>query len=257
MAYIKTDKQIETLREGGKHLSHILDELAKAVKPGVSTKDLDDLANKIIKDFGDAPILLGYKPAFSDRAYPATICASINDEIVHGIPLADRILKEGDIIGIDLSIMHDNMIVDSARTIPVGNISKDAQKLIEVTREARAIGIAAAKVGNTTGDIGHAIETYAKEFGYGVVEELCGHGVGCAVHEEPNVPNFGKPGTGPALEHGMVIAIEPMFNLGSKSMIHDHHDGYTCRTADGSISAHFEHTVAILNDGPEILTEVK
>lgn len=255
MAYIKTDKQIEVLREAGKHLSSVLDSIEAAVRPGVSTKDLDDLANKLIKDMGDVPILLGYKPGFSSIPYPATICASINDEIVHGIPLADRILKEGDIIGIDISIMHNNLIVDSARTIPVGNISKDARKLIEVTREARAIGIAAAKVGNHVGDIGHAIETYAKEFGYGVVEELCGHGVGTAVHEEPNVPNFGKPGSGPILEHGMVIAIEPMFNLGSKKMLHDHSDGYTCRTADGSISAHFEHTVAILNDGPEILTE--
>lgn len=255
MAYIKTDKQIETLREGGKHLSSILDSLESAVRPGVSTKDLDDIANKLIKEMGDVPILLGYKPGFSDRAYPATICASINDEIVHGIPLSERILKEGDIIGIDLSIMHDNMIVDSARTIPVGNISKEARKLIEVTREARSIGIAEAKVGNHVGDIGHAIEKYAKEFGYGVAEELCGHGVGCEVHEEPNVPNFGKPGTGPILEHGMVIAIEPMFNLGGKGMVHDHSDGYTCRTADGSISAHFEHTVAILDDGPEILTE--
>ncbi len=255
MAYIKTDKQIEILREGGKRLSSILDVLSAAVAPGVSTKDLDDLANKLIKDKGDVPILLGYKPDFSDRAYPATICASINDEIVHGIPKADRILKEGDIIGIDLSMMHNNMIVDSARTIPVGTISKDVRKLIEVTREARAIGIAAATVGNHVGDIGHVIETYAHEFGYGVVEELCGHGVGCKVHEEPNVPNFGKPGTGPILEAGMVIAIEPMFNLGNKRMAHDSSDGYTCRTADGSMSAHFEHTVAILNDGPEILTK--
>lgn len=255
MAYIKTDKQIEILRIAGKHLSSILDELERAVRPGISTGDLDDLANKLIKEKGDVPILLGYKPTFAESAYPATICTSINDEIVHGIPKKDRVLKQGDVIGIDLSIMHDNMIVDSARTVAVGNISKDAQKLIDVTREARSIGIEAAKVGNHVGDIGHAIETYAKEFGYGVVEELCGHGVGCAVHEEPNVPNFGKPGKGPLLEHGMVLAIEPMFNLGGRAMVHDHSDGYTCKTADGSISAHFEHTIAILDSGTEILTK--
>ncbi len=253
MITIKNEEDIKYLREGGRHLCRIFNRIEKFIAPGITTKDIDDLAEKLTRSGGDIPILKGYHPTFAERPYPATTCISINDEIVHGIPKKDRVLKEGDIVGVDISISHNDLIVDSARTFPVGKIDKEAQRLISVTEEARALGIKAAKANGHVGDIGHAIESFVKEKGYVVVEELCGHGVGYAVHEEPNIPNFGTKGTGPKLVPGMVIAIEPMVNEKSKDVIHDH-DGYTCRTKDGGRSAHFEHTVLITKNGPEVLT---
>ncbi len=251
----KTAAEIERLRKGGVILARILDELSALVAPGVSTEYLNDEALDKMEHYGVEPVLLGYHPEFALRPYPAAICVAVNDVVVHGIPNEHPyILKDGDIIGIDISVGYEGMIVDSARTVPVGTVSADIRKLIHVTREALMVGIKAAKVGGHVGDISHAIESYVRPHGYGIVEDLCGHGVGYAVHEEPMVQNVGKRGTGPELEEGLVLAIEPMLMLGKKDVVFDEDDGYTVRTKDGSISAHFEHTIVILKECPEILT---
>lgn len=243
------------MRKAGKVLARLLDVLEKKVGPGVTTEEIDDEAMRLVEEWGAEPVLLGYHPEFAYRPYPAAICTSVNDVIVHGIPNEYPItLKEGDIIGIDVSISVDGMVVDSARTVPVGKIDKDSAELIAVTKKARQIGIEAAKPGNTIGDIGHAIQTFVKPYGYGIVEELSGHGVGHAVHEPPYVPNYGNKGEGEEIVPGMALAIEPMLNAGSKKVIFDDEDGYTVRTKDGSRSAHFEHTVIITEKGAEIVT---
>jgi len=250
---IKSDKEIEILRESGKRLAHVLDEVEKAVRPGISTKELDAIAQDVVKKLGDTAPFLGYQPYGADFPYPGAICLSVNDEIVHGLP-KERILKEGDIIGLDMGVSHQKMITDSARTIAVGKVSEKAQKLIDVTKEALKVGITAARAGAHVGDIGCAIEHFVRPFKYGIVRELGGHGVGREVHEDPYIPNFGtKKGVGAKLKPGMVIAIEPMLNEGKRGIVLDN-DGYTYRTADRSLSAHFEHTVLITKDGPEILT---
>jgi methionyl aminopeptidase len=254
-SYVKTEKEIEVLRECGKRLAHVLDELEKAVCPGVSTKDLDNLAEKLIRATGDTPAFLGYQPYGADFPYPGTLCVSVNDEIVHGIGKEDHVLKEGDIIGLDLGMIHNGLITDSARTVAVGKISEPAQKLLDATKKSLEIGIAVAKAGAYSGDIGYAIERFAKPLKYGIVRELGGHGVGRQVHEEPYIPNYGtRKGVGVKLKPGMVIAIEPMLNIGKRGIVLDK-DGYTYRTADRSLSAHFEHTVLITKDGTEILTK--
>ena len=250
----KTPEDFEKMRKAGAILGRILKDLGKMVAPGVSTQDIDDEAMRLMELYSAEPVLLGYHPEFAPRPYPAAICTSVNDVIVHGVPNEDPIvLQEGDIIGIDVSLAHEGMFVDSAWTVPVGVVDALSQKLIDITREARAMGIAAAHAGNTTGDIGHAIQSFVRPHGFGIVEELCGHGVGYAVHEEPFVPNFGKKGEGVRLEVGMALAIEPMLNAGKKQVIFDE-GGYTVRTKDGSRSAHFEHTVLITEKGPEIVT---
>lgn len=255
MIRIKTKEEIAILREGGARLAHILKTLAAAVKPGMSTADINDMGQKMIEEGGDKAAFLNYTPATAKRPYPASICVSVNDEIVHGIPNEDpKILKEGDIVSIDAGLIHKGLITDSAITVAVGKIEPAAQKLLDVTKKALAAGIAAAKAGKTTGDIGFAIENVIKPHGYGIVEELCGHGVGYAVHEDPFVPNFGIKGRGARLKAGMVIAIEPMVNEGTKNIKLDR-DGYTYRTKDGSRSAHFEHTIVITEGGAEILTQ--
>jgi len=254
---IKQPKEIEIMREGGKNLALVLDVLEKAVHPGVSTKELDVLAEKTIRELGDTPAFLNYQPYGADFPYPATLCISVNDEIVHGLPNKDRILKEGDIVGLDLGLVHKGTISDSARTICVGTVSEKVQKLVDTTKKALEIGIAAAKTGAHVGDIGYAIERYVKPFKYGIVRELGGHGVGRYVHEDPFIPNWGnKKGVGAKLKPGMIIAIEPMLNEGTRRIILDK-DGYTYRTSDGSLSAHFEHTILITKEGtPEILTKI-
>ena len=255
MIRLKSEKEIEILRNGGVILARILDELSALALPGVSTEELNDEALEKIECAGATPVLLGYHPEFAPRPFPAAICTSINDIVVHGIPNEHPYeLKEGDVIGIDLSIGYEGMIVDSARTVPVGLVNPEVQKLINVTREALAVGIKAAKAGGHVGDIGYAIEMFVRPHKYGIVEALCGHGVGYAVHEEPMVQNVGTPGTGPLLSPGLVLAIEPMLTLGSYEVTFDTKDGYTVRTADGSVSAHFEHTIVITKGGHEILT---
>jgi methionyl aminopeptidase len=256
MSRIKTPQEIESLRKGGKILAKILKKLGEHVQPGVSTEDINDYALKLVEEFGVEPVLLGYHPEFADKPYPAALCTSVNNTVQHGIPRADQILKDGDIINLDMSIGFEGMIVDSGVTVPVGKIESMSQKLIDVTREALAVGIRQAKPGNRIGDIGHAIETFVKSKGFSVVEALCGHGVGHAVHEDPQIPNFGKAGTGPKMQVGNVFAIEPIVNAGKKDVVFDDAgDGYSVYTADGSRSAHFEHTVAITENGPEIMTK--
>ncbi len=255
MIRIKTKEEIAILREGGKRHSVILKEIASMVKDGLHISDLEDRARELIKEGGDKSAFLNYQPAGADRPYPATLCVSINDEIVHGIPNEeDKILKEGDIVSIDFGLTHKGLITDAAITVPVGKISAELDQLILITKKALSAGIKAAKGGKRVGDIGNAISRVAIPFKYGIVEELAGHGVGYSVHEDPYVPNFGEVGKGQVLKPGMVIAIEPMFNLGTKH-IKLSEDGYTYLTADGSPSAHFEHTVVITKSGAEILTQ--
>ncbi len=257
MARIKTEEEIELLREGGRILARILKELAAASKPGVSTEDINDLALALAEEYGVEPVLLGYHPQFADRPYPAALCTSVNSTVQHGVPRADEILQEGDIINLDMSIGYQGMITDSGITVPVGKTDPMSQKLMDVTREALAIGIKQAQPGNRIGDIGHAIETFVHSRGFSIVEVLCGHGVGHAVHEDPQVPNFGRAGTGPIIRVGNVFAIEPIVNIGKKDVVFDDDgDGYSVFTVDGSRSAHFEHTVAITEKGPEIMTKL-
>ncbi|MEK7569531.1 MAG: type I methionyl aminopeptidase [Patescibacteria group bacterium] len=249
----KTKEEIEILREGGKRLGEILQKVGKLVAPGISTKKLDEYAEKLIQEGGDTPAFLNYQPEGAKYPYPASLCVSINDEVVHGIPTAEKILKDGDIVAIDLGLKHRGLFTDAAISVPVGKIDPESKKLLETTRKALAKGISAARAGNYVGDISYAIESAIRPHGYGIVEILAGHGVGRAIHEDPYVPNFGRPGTGAKLVPGMVIAIEPMVNLGTKNVKLDP-DGYTYRTRDGSPSVHFEHTVLITNKGAEILT---
>ncbi len=251
---IKTKEEIEILREGGRRLASILAKVGDMVAPGVTTMELDEYAYKLIKEGGDEPAFLNYKPEGHSRTFPASLCTSVNTEVVHGIPSKKVVLKEGDIISIDLGIKHRGLFTDHAITVPVGKVSKKDQQLIDDTKEALDIGIWAAKNGNTVGDIGHAIEQFVHKR-YGIVRELSGHGVGIEIHEDPYIPNFGKAGRGAKLIPGMVIAIEPMLTNG-KASINVTSDGYTIRTADGSRAAHFEHTVLITKDEAEILTRI-
>ncbi len=254
MIKLKTKEDVAVLREGGKRHASILKEIAAMVKPGVHVVDLDTRAAELIREGGDTPAFLNYQPYGASRPYPATLCISINDEIVHGIPTeGDKVLKAGDIVSIDLGLIHKELITDAAITVPVGTISKELDQLLVTTKEALMAGIKAAKGGARVGDISSAIQRIGVAHGYGIVEELAGHGVGYHVHEDPYVPNFGHAGKGEVLKPGMVIAIEPMFNIGTKKIKLDP-DGYTYRTFDGKPSAHFEHTVVITKNGAEILT---
>jgi methionyl aminopeptidase len=252
----KSPEEIEVLKDAGHHLATILKTLANEVKPGVSTLDLDDRAMELSEEFGVEPVLLGYHPGFADRPYPAAICTSVNNCVQHGIPTTEQVLQEGDVINIDMSIGYQGMIVDSGLTVGVGEIDDEVRRLLATTEEARALGVKAAKSGNHIGDISYAIQALVESRGFSVVEVLCGHGVGYAVHEDPTIPNFGQPGTGPLIEVGHVYAIEPIVNIGKPGVYFDDEgDGYSVYTKDGSWSAHFEHTVAVTEAGPVILTK--
>ena len=254
MIKLKTKEEIEIMREGGKRHAEILRELAKLCVPGTSTLILEEEAMRMIKEGGDKSAFLGYTPYGARRPYPASLCVSINDEIVHGIPnKAERILKDGDIVSIDLGLVHKGLITDAAITVPVGAIDDDAKKLLATTRKALDAGIREAEAGNQVGDIGAAIFEVVRKTKFSLAEDLAGHGVGYKVHEDPFIPNMGKKGDGERLVPGMVIAIEPMLNTG-KGAIKLSKDGYTIKTKDGSRSAHFEHTVAITEKGNIILT---
>ena len=255
---IKTPEEIEIIRESCKRLAIVLHKVKDMVAPGVSTKDLDLYAEKLIREMGDVPAFLHYQPEGANKPFPASLCISVNDEVVHGIPRKDKILKEGDIVSLDGGVKHKGLFSDMAITIGVGHVSKTDEKLMATTLEALHVGIDAARGGNTTGDIGYAVESYVKSIKnpkYGIVEVLSGHGVGKAIHEDPYIPNFGKKGKGDRLVPGMVVAIEPMLNLGTKHVTIDD-DGYTIRTADEKKSAHFEHTILITDGEPEILTKI-
>jgi methionyl aminopeptidase len=246
MVYLRDRSEIELIRASAQLVARTLEMLGGEVKPGVTTADLDRLAETFIRDHGARPAFKGY------RGFPATICPSVNEEVVHSIPGVRR-LKEGDIIGIDVGVEKEGFYGDAAFTFPVGEVGEDVQRLLAVTREALKRGIEQAKSGNRVGDISHAIQSHAEQNGYSVVRELLGHGIGRQMHEEPQVPNFGPPDRGPRLMAGQVLAIEPMVNVG-RPEVKTQPDGWTVVTKDGSLSAHFEHTVAVGSDGPEILS---
>jgi methionyl aminopeptidase len=250
-SYIKTDQEIETIRENGKLIAAILAEVATAAVAGVSTWELDQLAESKIKAVGGVPAFKNFGP--KGHEFPATLCTSVNDEIVHGVPSKKAILREGDIISLDIGMRYKGLYTDTAITVGVGKISAEAANLMAVTKKSLQAAIAVAKVGNTIGDIGAATQKVVEAAGFSVVRDLVGHGVGYEVHEDPQVPGYGRAGSGLRLEPGMVLAIEPMVTVGSYKILVDK-DDWTIRTADGSLSAHFEHTVAITKKGPRILT---
>jgi len=243
---LKSAREIETMRRSGKITAKVLAGLMKAVRPGMTTEQLDAMAEKGIRDLGGLPTFKGY------HGFPASICASVDDEVVHGIP-GSRVLRDGDVLSIDIGTTLDGYVSDSAVTVAVGNISSEARRLMDVTQECLMIGIAQMQRGNHVGDIGAAVQAHAEKNGYGVVRELVGHGVGRAMHEEPQVPNYGKPHTGVELRPGLVLAIEPMITQGAHA-VKILKDGWTVVTADGKLAAHFEHTIAVTDDGPKILT---
>lgn len=251
---VRTKEDREGVIESGRRLGVVLEEVGKLVAPGVSTEELDRLAEKLIREGGDEPAFLDYTPERAARPYPATLCVSVNDEVVHGIPNeAPRILKKGDIVALDLGLIHKGYVSDSAITVAVGDVDATSKKLMQVTKKALEAGIKAARPGNRVGDISHAIESVYKGTGFSVVKVLGGHGVGGSVHEEPWIANVGRPGTGPEIEEGMVLALEPIANAGKGSVVLAS-DGYTYRTKDGSRSAHFEHTILVEKNTTLVVT---
>jgi methionyl aminopeptidase len=250
---IRNNEEHTGMRESNRIACEVLDLIEKHVKPGVKTIDLDRIAEEHIKSQGAIPAFKGYRQGNS-TPYPGSICASINSEVVHGIP-GERVLKEGDILSVDVGVNKDGFFGDSARTWPVGKIDAETERLLKITREALFKGIAEARAGNRVHDISAAIQEYVEAAGYNVVRELVGHGIGRSLHEEPAVPNYGKRGTGMKLVDGMVLAIEPMVNSGT-FRVKVAKDGWTILTADGRPSAHYEHSVIVRNGEPEILTKV-
>lgn len=251
---IKTKEEIEILKQGGKILADVLKELSVLAKAGVSTGFLNQRAESIILARGGEPAFLNYHPPFMEKPYPATLCVSLNEVVVHGLPSEKIILKEGDILKLDLGVKYKNLFTDAAITVGIGELTKEKQELINITKQALALAISEVKPGNHIGDIGFAIENHVESNGFYVIEILVGHGVGYAVHEEPNVPNYGKKGKGPELKSGMVLAIEPMVSLKTKE-VKLSKDGFGYETLGGSLSAHFEHTVAVTDTGHIVLTE--
>ena len=246
MIVCKSAAEIERMRAANVLVADVLAELAELVKPGVTTADLDEAAERLVRAAGAEPAFKGY------RGYPATLCASVNEQVVHGIP-GNRALVEGDIISLDMGVRLNGLFGDSAVTVPVGRVAPEVARLLLVTREALARGIEQVRLGGRVSDIGHAIQQHVEQHGFSVVREFVGHGIGAALHEEPQIANYGDPGRGPRLAEGMVLAIEPMVNMG-RSAVKVLADGWTAVTRDGSLSAHFEHTVAVTKDGPDVLT---
>ncbi|NDV78638.1 type I methionyl aminopeptidase [Dysgonomonas sp. 511] len=252
MIFLKTDEEIELMREANRLVGMTLGELAKHIKPGVTPAQLDKIAKEFIYDHGAIPSFLGYKGAPGSVDFPGAICASVNEQVVHGFP-TDYVLKDGDIISVDCGTEKNGFCGDSAYTFCVGEVAENVRKLLRTTKEALYQGIEKAVEGNRVGDIGEAVQTYCEKRGYTVVRELVGHGIGRKMHESPEVPNYGRRGTGPLLKKGMCIAIEPMINMGSKNVVFES-DGWTVRTKDRKPSAHFEHTVAIRQGKADILS---
>jgi methionyl aminopeptidase len=248
---VKSRDEIATMRETGRLVAQVLQMLVAEVRPGLNIRRLDEIVREEYKRRGAIATFLNYAPG-NAPPYPATVCVSINEQIVHGIP-RDRVLEDGDIVSIDLGATYKGFVGDTAVTVPCGNVSEEGLRLIEATRGALAAGIAEARAGNRLGDIGAAVQHYAESRGYNVVREMVGHGVGRRMHEDPSVPNYGEPGQGRKLHEGWVIAIEPMLNVGTAA-IRTGKDRWTISTADGKLSAHFEHTLAITGGEPEILT---
>ena len=246
MIVCKSPAELEKMRAANQLVAQVLEELAAMVAPGVTTADLDAAAEARVRAAGAEPAFKGY------RGYPATLCASVNEQVVHGIPSATP-LVQGDIVSLDMGVKLNGYYGDSAVTVPVGTVGEDVTKLLRVTQEALDRGIAQVKVGGRISDIGHAIQAHVEANGFSVVREFVGHGIGASLHEEPQIANYGEPGRGPRLAEGMTLAIEPMVNMG-KAAVRVLADGWTAVTRDGSLSAHFEHTVAVTKDGPLVLT---
>jgi methionyl aminopeptidase len=244
---LKTPEELALMRQAGRIVALTLVALRKEVRPGVSTADLDAIAQEMAERHGATPSFKGY------NGFPASLCASINSEIVHGIPSRKRILREGDIVSLDFGVIYEGLQGDSAMTLPVGEVSPIARQLLDVTEESLRLGIAQARRGNRLSDISHAVQSFVEANGFSVVRQYVGHGIGRAMHEEPQIPNFGPPGRGPVLKPGMVLALEPMVNVGHFGT-HVLADNWTVVTEDGSLSAHFEHTVAVTDGEPDILT---
>ena len=246
MIIYKSREEIETMDRCNRVVAQILAEVAGQVEPGVTTADLDQLADRMCRDARVRPAFKGY------RGYPCVLCTSVNEEVVHGIPSPKKVLKEGDIIGLDFGVVLDGYFGDAAVTVPVGRISREARDLLSATSESLRRGIAAARPGRRLSDISAAVQRHAESHGYTVVREFVGHGIGTSLHEDPQVPNYGTPGSGPVLKAGLVLAIEPMVNIGGPA-VRIHADGWTASTLDGSLSAHFERSIAITEDGPLVL----
>jgi len=247
MIYCKSAREISLMREGGRILAEVVERLRALARAGTSTLEIDEAVEAFIRSQGAAPAFKGY------RGFPATVCISINDEVVHGIPSRHRRLKEGDIVGFDLGCIVDGYYADCAVTVPIGSIPAAVQTLLDVTRESLDLAIQECRPDRRLSDVSHAVQQHVEANGFGVVRAFVGHGIGRALHEEPQIPNFGEPGRGPRLRPGMVLAIEPMVTMGNYDVrILD--DGWTAVTADGSLAAHFEHTIAVTDEGPEILT---
>lgn len=247
MIILKTSEEIKKMKKSGKILANCHKELAKVIKPGITTYDIEEFVEKFLKEHNATPEQKGY------QGYKYATCTSVNDEICHGFPRKEE-LKNGDIVTVDMVVNYDGWLADSAWSYGVGNISEEVEKLLYVTKKSLYIGIEQAIIGNRIGDISHAIQSYVEGEGYSVVRDFVGHGIGTSIHEDPQVPHFGSPGRGQRLLEGMVITIEPMVNIGSyKSSMDD--NGWTARTVDGELSAQYEHTIAITKDGPLILTE--
>jgi len=246
MIIYKSRDEIETMDRCNRIVARILQAVARQVEPGLSTRDLDRTAEKMCQEAGVRPAFKGY------RGYPAVLCTSVNEEVVHGIPSPRKVLKDGDIIGLDFGVVLDGYFGDAAVTVPVGRVSRQAETLMRVTRESLHRGIAAARPGGRLSDVSAAIQTHAEGHGYSIVRDFVGHGIGTALHEDPQVPNYGAPGSGPVLKEGLVLAIEPMINVGSPE-VRIESDGWTASTVDGALSAHFERSIAVTADGPFIL----
>jgi methionyl aminopeptidase len=250
---LKSPTEIEIMHQANVILRKIIDDLREIIKPGVCTLEIDQFAERRIREAGGEPAFKGYPHRGDGRDFPNTVCASVNDEVVHGIPSANVTLKEGDIVSVDMGVLYKGYFGDSAETYPVGNIGEGAQKLLEVTREALNRGLQQARLGNRVSDIGYAVQAYVEKHGFSVVREFVGHGIGSKLHEDPQVPNFGQPGRRERLVPGMVLAVEPMVNAGACDVVLPAADGWPARSRDGSLSAHFELCVAVTESGPQVL----
>lgn len=247
MIFLKNSDEIEKMYRASQIVAQALLKLKESVSPGITTEDLDRIAEEFIRSEGATPTFIGYQD------YPKTLCTSVNDEVVHGIPSVDKKLKDGDVIGIDCGATWDGFVGDSAITVPVGNVDEEALNLIDITEKSLVAAIDVVREGNRIGDIGSTVQQFAIDAGFGIVRDFVGHGIGRRMHEEPSVPNFGQKGNGPRIKIGMVLAVEPMFNLGGDE-VKVLEDGWTVVTKDGALSAHFEHTIACTENGPWLLS---
>jgi methionyl aminopeptidase len=250
---LKSPAEIEIMDQASRIILEIHDELRGFIKPGMSTLDIDRFAAERVERAGAKAAFKGYPHPNGGSPFPGTACTSLNDEVVHGLPSSRVVLREGDIVSVDLGVIFQGYYGDAARTFPVGEVGESAGKLLQVTRESLDLAVEQARVGNRVSDIGHAVQTHVERHGFSVVREFVGHGIGASLHEEPQIPNFGAPGRRERLQEGMVLAIEPMVNAGGPEVLLSAEDGWTARTRDGSLSAHFESCVAILEDGPRVL----